>query len=118
MPSATLVRYNNEPVRVCDRCIRDQNHMMLERRRAEDVERARARQVAALEEEERQREAERTQREREVAEAQARREMRLRAIEESTWARVLISARSGPDIRGVWTTARVMRRRSRCTRRS
>lgn len=82
MPSATIVRYNNEPVRVCDRCIRDQNQMMLERRRAEDVERARARQVAAAEEEERQREAERTQREREVAEAQARREMRLRAIEE------------------------------------
>ncbi|KAL4110305.1 hypothetical protein PRIC1_001996 [Phytophthora ramorum] len=82
MPSATIVRYNNEPVRVCDRCIRDQNQMMLERRRAEDVERARARQVAALEEEERQREAERTQREREVAEAQARREMRLRTIEE------------------------------------
>lgn len=82
MPSSTIVRYNNEPVRVCDRCIRDQNQMMLERRRAEDVERARARQVAALEEEERQREAERTQREREVAEAQARREMRLRAIEE------------------------------------
>ncbi|KAF1774371.1 Zinc finger, FYVE-related [Phytophthora cactorum] len=82
MPSSTIMRYNNEPVRVCDSCIRDQNQMMLERRRAEDVERARARQVAALEEEERQREAERTQREREVAEAQARREMRLRAIEE------------------------------------
>ncbi|KAE9008185.1 hypothetical protein PR003_g16317 [Phytophthora rubi] len=82
MPSTTIMRYNNEPVRVCDRCIRDQNQMMLERRRAEDVERARARQVAALEEEERQREAERSQREREVAEAQARREMRLRAIEE------------------------------------
>ncbi|KAG2780121.1 hypothetical protein PC129_g21409 [Phytophthora cactorum] len=82
MPSSTIMRYNNEPVRVCDSCIRDQNQMMLEHRRAEDVERARARQVAALEEEERQREAERTQREREVAEAQARREMRLRAIEE------------------------------------
>ncbi|CAI5715611.1 unnamed protein product [Peronospora destructor] len=82
MPSTTIVRYNNEPVRVCDRCIRDQNQLMMERRRAEDVERARARQVAVLEEEERQREAERNQREREVAEAQARREMRLRAIEE------------------------------------
>ncbi|UIZ21249.1 hypothetical protein KXD40_000535 [Peronospora effusa] len=82
MPSTTIVRYNNEPVRVCDRCIRDQNQLMMERRRAEDVERARARQVAVLEEEERQREAERNQREREVAEAQTRREMRLRAIEE------------------------------------
>ncbi|KAG7387048.1 hypothetical protein PHYBOEH_008425 [Phytophthora boehmeriae] len=82
MPSSTIMRYNNEPVRVCDRCIRDQNQMMLERRRAEDVERARARQVAVAEEEERQREAERTLREREVAEAQARREMRLRSIEE------------------------------------
>ncbi|KAG3068047.1 hypothetical protein PI124_g21694 [Phytophthora idaei] len=68
---------------VCGGCARThKNQMMLERRRAEDVERARARQVAALEEEERQREAERTQIEREVAEAQARREMRLRAIEE------------------------------------
>ncbi|RLN93313.1 hypothetical protein BBJ28_00002113 [Nothophytophthora sp. Chile5] len=82
MPSATIMRYNNEPVRVCDRCIRDQNQMLLERRRAEDVERARARQVAAADEEERQRLAERTRRDREVAEAGARREMRLRAIEE------------------------------------
>ncbi|CAH0480489.1 unnamed protein product [Peronospora belbahrii] len=82
MPSSTIIRYNNEPVRVCDCCIRDQNQLMLERRRAEDVERARARQVAMLEEGERQREVERKQRERKIAEAQARRELRLRAIEE------------------------------------
>ncbi|TDH73189.1 hypothetical protein CCR75_003205 [Bremia lactucae] len=82
LPSSTLVRYNNEPVRVCDTCVRDQNLLLLERRRSEDVERARARQVAAQEEAERQREAERVQRERAVTEAQARREMRLRAIEE------------------------------------
>ncbi|CEG39104.1 and ph domain-containing protein 6-like [Plasmopara halstedii] len=82
MPSSTIVRFHNEPVRVCDGCVRDQNQLMLERRRAEDVERARARQAAAQEEEERQREAERYQRERDVAEAQARRELRLRALEE------------------------------------
>lgn len=82
MPSLTIARLNNEPVRVCDGCIRNQNQVMLERRRAEDVERARARQVAAREEIERQREAERAQRERDVAEAQARRELRLRALEE------------------------------------
>uniref|UniRef100_M4BGL6 RING-type domain-containing protein n=1 Tax=Hyaloperonospora arabidopsidis (strain Emoy2) TaxID=559515 RepID=M4BGL6_HYAAE len=82
MPSSAGTRYSNEPVRVCDCCVRDQNRMMLERRRAEDVNRARARQVAALEEAGRQREAERSQREREVALAQARRELRLRALEE------------------------------------
>ncbi|KAI9921434.1 hypothetical protein PsorP6_000841 [Peronosclerospora sorghi] len=82
LPSSSLVRSPNEPVRVCDGCIRDENLMMLERRRAEDIERARARQVAAMQEEERQRELERHQREREIAEALARREKRLRTIEE------------------------------------
>ncbi|CAI5734086.1 unnamed protein product [Hyaloperonospora brassicae] len=81
MPSSALTRYPNEPVRVCDSCVRDQNRTMLERRRAEDVGRARARQVAALEEVGRQQEAERSQRERDVARAHARREQRLRAIE-------------------------------------
>ncbi|GLE08570.1 hypothetical protein PINS_up019855 [Pythium insidiosum] len=43
LPTTTLMRYHNEPVRVCDRCIRSQNQMMQERRRAEDIERARVR---------------------------------------------------------------------------
>lgn len=80
------MRYNNEPVRVCDRCVRDQNQMLLERRRAEDVERARARQLAIVEEEQRMRAAEQQRRDQERAEQQARdksrREMRLRQLEE------------------------------------
>lgn len=80
------MRYNNEPVRVCDRCVRDQNQMLLERRRAEDVERARARQLALVEEEQRMRAAEQQRRDQEVAEQVARersrREMQLRQLEE------------------------------------
>lgn len=83
LPSATIMRYNNEPVRVCDRCLRDQNQMLLERRRAEDVERARARQLAIVEE----RQAEERRRAQEEAEAQAReksrRELRLRHLEDA-----------------------------------
>lgn len=48
MPSSMLLRTNNDPVRVCDRCISGQTQMMQERRRMEDAERARARQQAAL----------------------------------------------------------------------
>jgi hypothetical protein len=51
MPTQTLMRFNNEPVRVCDRCIQSQAQMMQERRRLEDIERARARQQAALQDE-------------------------------------------------------------------
>lgn len=87
LPSATIMRYNNEPVRVCDRCLRDQNAMLLERRRAEDVERARARQLAIVEEEQRMRAAEQQRLDQERAEQRARdksrREMRLRQLEEA-----------------------------------
>lgn len=86
MPSSTIVRYNNEPVRVCDRCVHDQNQMLMERRRAEDIERARARQLVVAEEEQRMRAAEVTRRNQEVAEQQARdksrAEMMKRALEE------------------------------------
>lgn len=77
MPSSTIMRYNNEPVRVCDRCIRDQNQMQLERRRAEDLERTRARQIAVAEEEQRMRAAEQMRREQEIAESIAREKTRL-----------------------------------------
>ncbi|DAZ95410.1 TPA: hypothetical protein N0F65_006300 [Lagenidium giganteum] len=86
LPLSPLVRYTNEPVRVCDRCVQDQNQMMLERRRAEDIERSRARQQAAIEEENRTREAEQQRKAQEEREAAAReksrREMKLRALEE------------------------------------
>ncbi|KAF1313324.1 Ph domain-containing protein, partial [Globisporangium splendens] len=59
---------------------------MMERRRAEDIERARARQLAVAEEEQRMRAAEEMRRDQEVAEQAARdksrAEMRLRALEE------------------------------------
>ncbi|KAJ0393159.1 hypothetical protein P43SY_010456 [Pythium insidiosum] len=76
LPSTTLMRYHNEPVRVCDRCIRSQNQMMQERRRAEDIERARARQQAAVEEEQRAAAAEQQRREQLELEQRAREENR------------------------------------------
>lgn len=86
MPSTTIVRYNNEPVRVCDRCVRDQNQMLMERRRTEDIERARARQLVVAEEEQRMRAAEEQRRDQEAAEQRARDRARAelvqRALEE------------------------------------
>lgn len=48
MPSTTLIRFNNNPVRVCDRCVHGQNQVLHERRRLEDIERTRARQFQAV----------------------------------------------------------------------
>ncbi|TMW57938.1 hypothetical protein Poli38472_013412 [Pythium oligandrum] len=76
MPTSTLMRYSNEPVRVCDRCIRGQTQMMYERRRAEDIERARARQQAVMEEEERARREEQMRQDQLLAEELAREESR------------------------------------------
>lgn len=69
MPATTIMRYNNEPVRVCDRCVHDQTQLLMERRRAEDIERARARQLVMAEEEQRVRNAEDVRRDEEVAAA-------------------------------------------------
>lgn len=86
MPTTTIMRYNNEPVRVCDRCVHDQTQMLMERRRAEDIERARARQLVVAEEEQRVRAAEEQRRDQEVAEQLARERARAamlaRALEE------------------------------------
>ncbi|GLD98325.1 hypothetical protein PINS_up007022 [Pythium insidiosum] len=80
LPTTTLMRYHNEPVRVCDRCIRSQNQMMQERRRAEDIERARARQQAAVEEEQRAAAAEQ-QRQEQLEQEQRMREENRRAMQ-------------------------------------
>ncbi|TYZ57428.1 hypothetical protein PybrP1_006144 [[Pythium] brassicae (nom. inval.)] len=88
MPPSTVMRYNHEPVRVCDRCVHDQTQLLMERRRAEDIERARARQLVMAEEEQRVRVAEETRRDQEVAAQRAREREREQARERDRAARL------------------------------
>ena len=54
LPRSTLVS-SDEPMRVCDRCVVDQQQHIQERRRAAEIERQRARQVENMEAQQRQR---------------------------------------------------------------
>ncbi|CCI42893.1 unnamed protein product [Albugo candida] len=51
MPLSTLVKYTNEPVRLCDRCVQEQRHHAASVRRQKDLERARARHRSVIEQE-------------------------------------------------------------------